>query len=174
MVLPFSPDKRNADDDPWIVFDYEIQMYFETRNLLRHLSTKDPNDVINRITKNATVESLLLHTRIMTDILISKSSENDDITLRDLLSEWCNSENGRTLIEKLKNAYGKRNEKDSPCWIINKMLAHPTRWRTDRFDYGKTMRQIEPLIFDILSEIERVTHRPILVYYIISIKSKGR
>ena len=90
-------------------------MYFETRKLLRHLSIKSPNDVINGITKNATVESLLLHTRIMTDILISKGSENDDITLRALLPEWCNSENGKILIEKLRNAYGKRNEKDSPC-----------------------------------------------------------
>ena len=47
MVLPFLPDKHNANDDPWIVFDYEIQMYLETRKLLRHLSTKSPNDVIN-------------------------------------------------------------------------------------------------------------------------------
>jgi hypothetical protein len=69
MVLPFLPNQRNAEDDPWIVFDYEIQMYFETRNLSRHLKTKDPKDIINIITKNAAVESQLLHTRIMTDIL---------------------------------------------------------------------------------------------------------
>ncbi len=166
MVLPFLSDKRNADDDPWIVFDYEIQMYFETRNLLRHLNTKDPNNIINRITKNVTVESLLLHTRIVTDILISKSIEGDDITLMGLLPEWCNSETGKPLIENLKNIYGKRNEKDSPCWIINKMLAHPTQWRTDRFDYSKPMKQIEPVIFNFLSEIEKITSRPILVYYI--------
>jgi len=108
----------------------------------------------------------------MTDILISKGSDNDDITLRALLPEWCNSENGKILIEKLRNAYGKRNEKDSSCWVINKMLAHPTRWRTDRFDYSKPLRQIEPIIFEVLSEIEKVTHRPILVYYIMSIRSK--
>lgn len=170
MVAPFLPDKRNAKDDPWIVFDYETQMYFETRNLLRHLSTKDPNNIINKITKNATVESQLLHTLIMTDILISKNSGNDDITLKELLPEWCSSENGKILIEKLNNTYGKRNEKDSPCWIINKMLAHPTRWRTDRFDYGKSLKQIEPLIFDTLSEIEKNTHRPMLTYYITSSK----
>jgi len=171
MVAPFLPNKRNAKDDPWIVFDYETQMYFETRNLLQHLSTKDPKNIINRIAKNATVESQLLHTRIMTDILISKGSEDDDITLKDSLPEWCNSENGKTLIEKLKNTYGKRNEKDSPCWIINKMLAHPTRWRTDRFDYGKPMRQIEPLIFEILSEIGKITLRPMLTYYMTSSKN---
>jgi len=164
MVLPFLPNKRNADDDPWIVFDYEIQMYFETRNLLRHLSLNKPNDVINTITKNATVESLLLHTRIVTDILISKGSEKDDIVLKNLLPEWCNSESGKTLIDKLKAAYGKRDEDNSPCWIINKMLAHPTRWRTDRFDYSKPLNKIEPLIFDVLSGIEQVTHRPKLIY----------
>jgi hypothetical protein len=156
MVAPFLPNKGSAKDDPWIVFDYEIQMYFETRNLSRHLKTKDPRDIINIIIKNAAVESQLLHTRIVTDILISKSSEDDDITLKELLPEWYNLQNGKALIEKLKNTYGKRNEKDSPCWVINKMLAHPTRWRTDRFDYGKSMRQIEPLIFEILSEIGKI------------------
>ncbi|HXQ38578.1 MAG TPA: hypothetical protein VN843_31545 [Anaerolineales bacterium] len=171
-MLPFLPDKHNAVDDPWIVFDYEIQMYFETRNLLRHSRTKHPNDVINQITKNATVESMLLHTRIMINILTSKGSENDDITLRGLLPEWYSSENGRTLIGKLKNAYGKRNEKDSPCWVINKMLAHPTRWRTDRFDYSKSMRQIEPLISELLFEMGKITHRPILAYYLTSTKSR--
>lgn len=171
MVLPFSPDDINASDNPWIVFDYEIQMYFETRNLLKHLKIKDSKDVINLIIKNATVESQLLHTRIMTDILISKSSrEDDDITLNFLLPEWCNSTNGKSLIEKLRNVYGKQNEKDSPCWILNKMLAHPTRWRTDRFDYGKPMRQIEPVIFEILSEIEKIANRPVLTYYVNSSK----
>jgi len=154
------------------VFDYEIQMYFETRNLLKHLVIRNPNDIVNIITKNATVESQLLHTRIMTDILISKSSrEDDDITLKILLPDWCNSENGKSLIEKLKITYGKQNEKDSPCWILNKMLAHPTRWRTDQFDYGKPMKQIEPIIFQILSEVEKIANRPVLTYYIKSSKS---
>lgn len=171
MVIPFLPNKSSANDDPCIVFDYEIQMYFETRNLLKHLSAKKTNDVINMITKNATVESLLLHTRIVSDILISKGSEKDDIVLKALLPEWCDSKEGKVLIERLKTTYGKRDEKDSPCWVINKMLAHPTRWRKDRFDYSKFMKQIEPLIFNLLSEIEKVTHRAILTYYITSMKS---
>ena len=173
MVLPFLPNKLNASDDPWIVFDYELQMYFETRNLSKYFSAKSPLDVINTINKNAVVESLILHTRIMTDILVSKGLQNDDIVLKDLLPDWCNSEIGMTLITKLDNAYGKANKKDSPCWVINKMLAHPTRWRTDRFEYGSSLRQIEPLIFEILSEIETIINRPTLSYYITAIKSKN-
>lgn len=170
MVVLSSPDNRNASDDPWIVFDYEIQMYFETRNLLRHLKNKDANNLINLITKNATVESELLHTRIMIEILISQGSENDDITLKDLMPKWYSTENAKLLIGKLKNIYGKRDEKDSPRWILNKMLAHPTKWRTDRFDYGQVMRKIEPVVFEILSEIEKFAGRPVLTYYITSSK----
>jgi hypothetical protein len=170
MVVLSSLDNRNTSDDPWIVFGYEIQMYFETRNLLKYLKNKDPNNLINLITRNATVESELLHTRIMIEILISQGSETDDITLKDLMPEWHSTENAKLLTGKLKDIYGKRNEKDSPRWILNKMLAHPTKWRTDRFDYGQVMRKIEPVVIEILSEIEKIAERPVLTYYITSTK----
>jgi len=173
MVLPFLPNITNASDDPWIAFDYELQMYFETRNLLKHLSQNNPADVVNKITKNTVLESLIFHTRIMTDILISKGSRVDDIKLNDLLSEWCSSETGAMLIEKLKQAYGEQNKENSPCWVINKMFAHPTKWRTDRFNYSPSLYAIEPIIFDVLSEMEKVINRPILSYYITALKSRG-
>lgn len=172
MVIPSLSNQKNASDDSWIVFDYELQMYFETRNLLKHLRTQNNNDIKNIIIKNATVESMLLHTRIMTDILISKgkSKDNDDITLKGLLPNWCESGIGEKLIKELKNAYGNQNDINSPCWIINKMLAHPTKWRSDNFDYSVYLKQIEPAIHNLLSEIEKVIQRPILTYYVVSMK----
>jgi hypothetical protein len=170
MVLPFLPNERNASDNPWIVFDYEIQMYFETRNLIKHLASKRPSDVVNRINQNAVIESMILHSRIITDILISNGNQDDDILLKDLLPEWCGSEVGKNLIANLANVYGKSNKEGDPRWVINKMMAHPTKWRTDRFNYSLSLRQIEPAIIEVLLGIEIVTHRPILSYYLQVVK----
>lgn len=153
------------NNDPWQVFNYEIQMYFETRIRLKHLKT-DGRDSRVMVIKNALTESLVLHTRIMVDILISKGSGNDDITLKDLLPDWPQSEIGRQMIGELKSAYGKSDIQNSPCWVFNKMLAHPTRWRADSYNYFPALKQIEHHVLSILREIEKIRSMSILQYYL--------
>jgi hypothetical protein len=64
-------------NDPWVVFDYEVSMFKETLTFGKtQVALPLPQYILNAIT-----ESLLLHTRILVDILISKSSDSDDITL---------------------------------------------------------------------------------------------
>src|SRR3989304_2883589 len=72
--------KMNASDspnDPWVVFDYEVDMF---RNLYQLLATGNPQyQGLSHYIKNAIVESAVLHTRILVGILLSRGPEPDDI-----------------------------------------------------------------------------------------------
>lgn len=57
------------------------------------------------------------------------------------------------LKQELRDTHGSPGEINTPCWAINKMLAHATTWRTDRFDYGSTLNQIEPILMQLLELI---------------------
>ena len=111
------------------MFGYELEMYFETRRLVKYLSARrDSRDVANLIIRNAVMESQTLHTRIMAEILFSKTSHpKDDISLAGLSAEFSESAIGKKLVYDLKYSYGASGERNTPCWVINKMLVHPTR-----------------------------------------------
>jgi hypothetical protein len=156
---------NNSSTELWKVLDYEVYMYFETRDTAKSLRG-DPQDIKVATIKNALTESMVLHTRIMVEILISKDYGKDDIKLRDLLPDWCNSQDGKFLIDQLKTAYGKPNETNSPCWVFNKMLAHPTQQRADSYDYKPTLTQIESHVLNILKEIIKVKSTNTLSYYL--------
>jgi hypothetical protein len=100
--------------------------------------------------QNALAESLLLHLRIVIDMLLSKGSDDDDLTLTDLLPEFASEH-----VDKLKSAYGTRSIEDSPCWTLNKMLAHATVGRADKYDYTRALQPLTPIIASLLLEIER-------------------
>jgi hypothetical protein len=85
-------DKTNKE--LWDVVDYEVQMYFETRSIYESLKSSS-KDKVAKVIDNALIESMVLHTRIVVDLLISKGRGNDDIRLKDLMPEWCESETGR-------------------------------------------------------------------------------
>ena len=157
---------NKSNKDLWQVIDYEVQMYFETRSTYDSLKTV-PKDVKAKVVDNALVESMVLHTRIMVDMLISKGHGSDDIKLRDLVPDWCESENGKHLIDKLESVYGRSDVEDSPCWIFNKMLAHPTTWRADSYNYYSALKQIEPHVLDILKAIAKVKSTSMLDYYLV-------
>src|SRR5690606_34602557 len=111
--------------DPWLVFDYEVNMLEATCALLE---SGDPRFAkFTQELKNAVVESAVLHSRILADILLSRTDPKrypDDIRLTDLLPEFESSS-----IARFEVAYGKPAEIGSPCWAFNKMLAHPTTSR---------------------------------------------
>ena len=139
----------NASDspnDPWVVFDYEVDMF---RNLYQLLATGNPQyQGLSHYIKNAIVESAVLHTRILVGILLSRGPEPDDINLSNLAPGFSCPE-----IDQLSQTYGRRNDNSTPCWTFNKMLAHATSQRTDSFDYSIPLNQLATLINNIVDQV---------------------
>jgi hypothetical protein len=130
----------------WTVHDYEVDMF---RSLLDLCKTGKHKSFPHPI-PNATVESLLLHTRILVDILLSRDQGSDDVKLKELLPAFDSPK-----IAELEQRYGNRKIEKSPCWTLNKMLAHPSSLRSDGYDYTATMNELEPLILSLLEEIQK-------------------
>ncbi len=129
----------------WEVVHYEIEMLENLQKI--KLPLIDENSL--KTLKNAIAESMVLHTRILIDIIISKGFNNDDIFLKDLIPGYQSD-----YIEKLKVAYGSNNKKDSPCWEFNKLLAHATSNRSTGHDYSPSLSKVIPLIEKIIIDIK--------------------
>jgi hypothetical protein len=140
------PEMKNEQSPEWTVYNYERDMVLA---LCNHLPTPENNKPLSWELGNAAIEALVLHTRILTDILVSKGREPDDINLTKLLPGF-NSVN----IDALKSAYGTRNAKDSPCWQFNKLMAHATSHRKDSHEYLPALKITLPIIGKLLDEIE--------------------
>jgi hypothetical protein len=102
--------------DPWEVVDYEAWMLFELRRVLDGEAFNAHSDVV----KNALVESVCLHIRILVDVLLSKDSgKGDDIRLTQLLPGFRHSS-----VDQLRAAYGDgkpvQPQLPWPCWTLNK------------------------------------------------------
>lgn len=132
----------------WEVYDYEVWMFDQMLQFGTTLGTKECQQFPQPV-KNATVESLLLHLRILVDILLSRGSgNNDDINLKDLLPSF-----NSPLVAQLKAAYGDGKTVDCPCWQLNKRLAHPTQIRSSSYSYNPLLNTLLPLILPLLAEI---------------------
>lgn len=129
----------------WEVYEYEVDMFKGA--LTPGLSQVGVS--FSRYVQNAVAESLMLHTRILVDIILSRDSGPDAISLNTLLPGFSPSRLG-----ELKNLYGKAEIVGSPCWTLNKRLAHATNVRTSRFDYTATMEELRPVIQQCLDEID--------------------
>jgi hypothetical protein len=135
-----------ASNDPWVVFDYEADMFFAMCDLLSNSNqtfAAFPHQV-----RNAVVESALLHTRQLADILLSRGSRTDDINLNSLIPNPLPAR-----LAELGHLYGSQNTPYHPCWTINKMLAHPTTQRTASYDYTSLLSGIAPVIAEIVQEV---------------------
>jgi hypothetical protein len=139
------------------VLDYEVQMFLGTRHLLSNSKFGEGRKAL--IAKNAIVESSLIHTRILADIFLSRSKYPDDIHLQDL-GLVNNGESG-VLIKSLEDAYGKPKDKNSNCWTINKMLAHPTTLRSESYDYSIVYQTLDSPITALIKHIYSSLSRPI-------------
>src|SRR5579859_194421 len=128
----------------WEVYDYEVGMFTQ---MLRIGTTVECQKFPQPI-QNAIVESMLLHLRILVDILLSRGSGNDDIDLTDLLPGFKSS-----LVVRLKTAYGDSKMVGSPCWHLNKRLAHPTQIRSSSYNYDHVLNALVPLVTQLLGEI---------------------
>lgn len=92
---------------------------------------------------------MLRHLRILTEILISKGVK-DDVRLKDLLPKFDSA-----WIAELEKSYGKSNEEGSPCWTLNKMLAHSSSRQSDSYNYTHVLDILVPCITPLLEEIDR-------------------
>ena len=141
MAIP-----AGAVTDSWGIVAYEAKMLFGLCAELGDPAAQPGNALV----ANATVESACLHTRILIDILLSKDSgKGDDIRLDQLLPGF-----RPPSVDKLRSAYGDARTPGSPCWTLNKMIAHPTLKRGTSHDYTGVIRQLLPLIKAVWQEIQ--------------------
>jgi hypothetical protein len=91
---------------------------------------------------------MLLHLRILVDILLSRGAGNDDIHLTDLLPGFKSS-----LVTQLKTGYGDNKTIGCPCWELNKRLAHPTQIRSTSYNYDHVLNALVPVVMRLLDEI---------------------
>ena len=146
-------------NDLWIVVEYEIEMFIGTSKLL---TGDKPEFNSISIARNAVIESRLLHTRILVDFLLDRAKMQDDITLSKLLGDLEPSTELKKSIKELKSSYGSNQQEKSPCWTLNKILAHPTTWRKDSYDWGSTLNQIDPHLYRILELLADLSGRDTL------------
>lgn len=117
------------------------------KDMLALCSSRARETFPNRV-PNAITESLILHVRSLIEIILSSGHQKDDLKLADLLPNF-----NSPRIEELRTLYGKHSQENSPCWIINKKLFHPTSLRSDSFDYTTTVNLLSPVILGLLDEI---------------------
>jgi hypothetical protein len=132
--------------DQWRVLDYEVQMF----NGLLALCHGNIRNSFPWPIPNAITESLLLHARILVDILLSRG-RGDDIKLDNLLPGFDVPE-----IDSLRTIYGKDDKPNSICWTLNKRLAHATTARvgTEGHDYTGDVMTLRAFINAILAAVE--------------------
>ncbi len=135
----------NNSENEWMVFDYEVDMWRKLMQLVFSSETQLLSLTIN----NALVESLVLHTRMVVGMLISKENQKDDINLERLDSKF----NSR-LVGKLSQLYGSSSDSNSACHVFNKMAMHPTTWRGTSFDYAPFIELLHPTIELLLDEVD--------------------
>jgi hypothetical protein len=132
--------------DPWDIVAYEAKMLFGLCEVLGDPAAQPGNDLV----ANAIVESACLHTRILIDILLSKDSgRGDDIRLDQLVPGF-----RPPSVDRLRIAYGHARTQGSPCWTLNKMVAHPTLKRGTSHDYTGVIRQLLPLIEAVWQDVQ--------------------
>jgi hypothetical protein len=143
-----------AAGDPWVIIAYEVRMFYATYEVV--LSPAALNQ-LPKVLANAVEESAVLHTRILCDVFLSKATGPDDIQLSQLFPGLYRDIRYYKLKRKigdLGRRYGTAQRQGSKCWIFNKMMAHPTAHRGDSYDYTAILRDLRPVIEEIIGEIE--------------------
>lgn len=144
----------------WAVLEYEVAMYLEMRRLSADPATLLLSDPI----RNALAESHVLHARILCDLFSKEKREkDDDIDFQDLFDSWDTSpryKSLKALIQQMGTAYG--SGKGSPRWQFNKMLAHSTKNRSTKYDYGSALLAVDARIRGILRELVRLNPNALL------------
>jgi hypothetical protein len=129
----------------WTIFDYERDMAIKLSQML----ITPEFETLPWEFRNAVVESLVIHTRVITEIVLSEGTRPDDITLKKLLPNF-QSEN----IQTLRASYDDDSSGISPRWQFNKLLAHATTLRVESHEYGPALTLIWGHLSKLIVEIE--------------------
>lgn len=129
------------------VINYEIMMFLFTRKSVRLQGT--PADIY--LTKNALVESRVLHIRVLTEFFLSRKENRDsDIKLNELFPT-IHAEHA-SLIEVLRNAYDTNLPaiEKSPKTLIDQLLAHATIKRDASFNWTPVIEIMDQPLVNLL------------------------
>ena len=140
----------------WDIIGYEVRMFYATYEIVLDPSTLSQ---LPKVFANAVEESAVLHTRLLCDVFLSKTIGPDDIQMSELFPDFNTSNkygNLKAKIRRLRNQYGTSQRHGSHCWIFNKMMAHPTKYRGISYDYTAILRNLRPTIKDVITEIESI------------------
>jgi len=140
----------------WTVIAYEVRMLSATCEIVLkpQLLAAQP-----KVIANALEESAVLHTRILCEVFLSRGKEPDDIVLTTFFPDLKVNpryEKLRKLTRELQQCYGKALAEGSPCWIFNKMMAHPTTRRGHTYDYTQVLRKLLPPVWLVIREVEHL------------------
>lgn len=141
-------------NDIWTVVAYEVRMLSATYEIVLEAKKLD---ALPKVVANALEESAVLHTRVLCEVFLSRGKEADDITFCKLFPGLKTDTRYAELnrrVDRLRRKYGSALVQGTPCWIFNKMMAHPTTRRGPSYDYTALLRDVEPAIWRVIREVE--------------------
>jgi hypothetical protein len=130
-------DIARSTNDPWAAFEYEVEMFYETR---ARFNLPDLETAV----RNALVESSLLHTRILVEALLNRRRKREDVILKTLLNSLPTPPTPDELAKldqlapKLGCAFGCPDRENDPHRTLNKRLAHLTSVRATAISQSRT------------------------------------
>jgi hypothetical protein len=137
----------------WKVIGYEIEMLKRMTNIpASHPARAD------RQLDNSVSENVVLHTRNLCDFCTSR--RDNDIKPIDLFDDFTDPKYDllKGTVDRLREEYG-TDTPETPRWVFNKMLAHPTKERDTGYNYTPYVNRILPLLQEVVDELERVRQR---------------
>jgi hypothetical protein len=148
--------QSDPDHRAWHIIAYEVWMYFGTRSKMTAPTIND--DVL----KNATVESAIVHARILCDIFRSKKCKSGSgILLKKLFLDWGSDrfKDLRSRVKDLCRAYGDRKKTGSPYQVFHQKALHADQARYPSFqgyDYAGQFKVLDPVIREVVDAIEAI------------------
>jgi len=135
--------------NPFEVVNYEIERFLGTQILQKtKIQSSAPDKILEGFLRNALTESRILHIRVLTEVFLSQG-QKDDIKIDKLLPNWRNE--NTDVIKELESAYVETLEVgESPKVYINKLLAHATTKRGNRFNWTPVVIRMNPPLLGVL------------------------
>lgn len=141
--------------DPLETIEYEAGMFFGTVDIVLN----DLHRFEELLLRNAVVEDAVLHARNLCGVFLEDNPRKDDIVLSQLFPDWADAKYKtiRAAVSRLREAYGDKKAASSHQFAFNKMVMHTTNVRGAYGLYHKPLSDLEPIIREIVSEIESLT-----------------
>ena len=147
------------DQQAWQIIAYEVWMYFGTRSKMKAPA------IDYEVLKNATVESAIVHARILCDIFRSRATrQGGGILLTALSKEWKDShpepyKDLKSKVRDLRKAYGDQDADGSPCQVFHQRALHADQARFPTFqgyDYADQFKVLDPVLRGVVDAIEAI------------------